>query len=203
MTSRVACTATRDAKVGERGFEPPTSRTRTVRASLAALLPDDAWNYTHLCATMQISTALTLSCPRCSMTATHDSDLAGLRFDGIIGIEDDAAARTRTRTVERLTYRIFIGIVSLNALIVLIGLYLIPLPEPAKEVLWIVDALNALIFLARLLPPALHQPEKGALLSSSSGAGSISRQPAAPPAAPAASHPAQLRPLVPAGAQHR
>ena len=83
------------------------------------------------------------------MAKPTDNDLAGLRFDGIIGIEDDAAANSTDaeRTVERLTYRIFIGIVSLNALIVLVGLYLIPLPEPAKEVLWIVDTLNALIFL--------------------------------------------------------
>lgn len=80
------------------------------------------------------------------MAAPDDSDLAGVRFEGIIGLDEKEAGRT-DRTIDRLTYRIFIGIVSLNALVVLIGLYIIPLPQPAKEVLWIVDTINALIFL--------------------------------------------------------
>lgn len=57
--------------------------------------------------------------------------------------------------VERLSYRGFIAIVSLNALAVLIGYYLIPLPRPAHEVLAIMDTINAIIllgdFLLRLL----------------------------------------------------
>lgn len=81
------------------------------------------------------------------MAAPDDSDMASFRFEGIIGLEERAYA-AQDRTVDRLTYRIFIAIVSLNALLVLIGLYVIPLPQPAKEVLQIVDVLNAVIFLA-------------------------------------------------------
>ena len=81
------------------------------------------------------------------MAATDDSDLAGIRFAGMFGLESKGGVPTE-RTVDRLTYRIFIGIVSLNALLVLIGLYILPLPQPAKEVLWIIDSINALIFLA-------------------------------------------------------
>lgn len=81
------------------------------------------------------------------MAASEDSDLVSVRFEGIIGLEPQVTART-DRAIDRLTYRIFIGIVSLNALVVLIGLYVIPLPQPAKEVLWIIDTVNALIFLA-------------------------------------------------------
>ncbi len=80
------------------------------------------------------------------MRVPDDSDLASIRFEGIIGLQDEASAKP-DRTVDRLTYRIFIGIVSLNALLVLVGTYIIPLPQPAKEVLQIVDVLNALIFL--------------------------------------------------------
>lgn len=46
---------------------------------------------------------------------------------------------------ERLSYRIFIAIVSLNAFTVLIAYYLIPLPRPAREVLAIIDTVNAVI----------------------------------------------------------
>jgi hypothetical protein len=82
------------------------------------------------------------------MAGPNDIDRAGLRFDGIIGIENENVLKSRSdRTVDRLTYRIFIGIVSLNALVVLLAMYLIPMPQPAKDVLWIVDSLNALIFL--------------------------------------------------------
>jgi voltage-gated potassium channel len=80
------------------------------------------------------------------MAVPDESDLSDVRLAGIIGLEEDSDAPA-DRTVDRLTYRIFIGIVSLNALVVLIGFYLIPLPQPAKEVLWIVDTINALIFL--------------------------------------------------------
>jgi hypothetical protein len=84
------------------------------------------------------------------MAVPDDGDLASVRFEGIIGIENESA-RNADRAVERLTYRIFIGIVSLNALVVLIGLYVVPLPAPAKEVLSIVDFINALIFFADFL----------------------------------------------------
>ena len=80
------------------------------------------------------------------MTASDDTDLVSIRFEGIVGLGNDHPGPA-DRTVDRLTYRIFIGIVSLNALLVLIGEYIIPLPEPAKQVLSIVDVLNAFIFL--------------------------------------------------------
>ena len=82
------------------------------------------------------------------MTATHDSEPEHIHLGGIVDIEDAAGAGTGdARTVQRLTYRIFIAIVSLNALVVLIAYYFIPLPQPVKEVLAILDAITALIFL--------------------------------------------------------
>jgi hypothetical protein len=80
------------------------------------------------------------------MALQDDSDVASLRFEGIIGLQDESNSRG-AGTIDRLTYRIFIGIVSLNPLLVMIGIYIIPLPQPAKEVLQIVDIMNALIFL--------------------------------------------------------
>jgi voltage-gated potassium channel len=80
------------------------------------------------------------------MTATDEGDSASIRFEGIIGLQEETNSQG-DRAVDRLTYRIFISIVSLNALLVMIGIYIIPLPAPAKEVLQIVDVINALIFL--------------------------------------------------------
>lgn len=53
--------------------------------------------------------------------------------------------------VQRLSYRGFIAMVSLNALAVLIAYYLIPLPRAADEVLLIVDSVNAVILLLDFL----------------------------------------------------
>jgi voltage-gated potassium channel len=93
------------------------------------------------------------------MAAPDNSDLASIRFEGIVGLQDEAGAQT-DRAVDRLTSRLFVGIVSLNALVVLIALYLIPLPPPAKEVLWIVDTINALILLGDFLLRLFTSPNK-------------------------------------------
>ncbi len=50
-------------------------------------------------------------------------------------------------TVQHFSYRLFVGYVSLNALLVLLAYYLLPLPQPVREVLAILDTLNALILL--------------------------------------------------------
>jgi voltage-gated potassium channel len=67
----------------------------------------------------------------------------------------DAEGRT---AVQRFSYQLFIGCVSFNALLVLIAYYLLPLPRPVREVLAIVDTLNAVIllvdFLAQLVTSA-------------------------------------------------
>ena len=95
------------------------------------------------------------------MTVPKDADLASIHFEGIVGIEDAATTQSDAqRTVDRLTYRIFIGIVSLNVFVVLIALYLIPLPPPAKEVLWIIDTINALIFLLDFFLRLFTTPNK-------------------------------------------
>ena len=43
MTKGSALHSPRFCLVGERGFEPPTSASRTLRANRAALLPESAW----------------------------------------------------------------------------------------------------------------------------------------------------------------
>ena len=53
--------------------------------------------------------------------------------------------------VERFSYRLFIGYVSLNALVVLLAYSLLPLSQPVREVLGIIDGLNAAIFLVDFL----------------------------------------------------
>lgn len=82
------------------------------------------------------------------MTVVNDKKTPRLRLANIAGLDDAADINLDAQTyVERLSYRGFIAIVSLNALAVLIAYYLIPLPRPADEVLAIVDALNAVILL--------------------------------------------------------
>ena len=51
-------------------------------------------------------------------------------------------------TAQHFSYRLFIGYASINALLVLLAYYLLPLPQPVREVLAILDTLNALILLA-------------------------------------------------------
>lgn len=58
----------------------------------------------------------------------------------------DAEAEGRT-TVERFSYRLFIGYASMNALVVLLAYSLLPLTQPVREVLTIIDGLSAAIFL--------------------------------------------------------
>ncbi len=87
------------------------------------------------------------------MTVANDNKPPRLRLSEAARIqEEDLDAQSY---VEQLSYRAFIGIVSLNALAVLIAYYLIPLPRPAREVLAIIDTINAVIllgdFLLRLL----------------------------------------------------
>ncbi len=202
MTSRIAFTAIRDAKVGERGFEPPTSRTRTVRASLAALLPDDAWNYTHLCATMQISIALTLSAPGAAWQRQTTTISAGIRFDGMFGLEEEAAATNRPhRRPPDLPhlYRDRQPQCARRA-----GRPILHAPAPAGQGGPLDHRHDQRPDLPRrLLPPAVHQHQQARATSSGSGAGSTSS--AACPSTPAAPapHPPQLRPLVSARAPER
>ncbi len=62
--------------------------------------------------------------------------------------------------VERFSYRLFIGCVSLNALAVLLAYTLLPLPQPVREVLAIIDGLNAAIFLVDFLTQLITSDNK-------------------------------------------
>ena len=75
------------------------------------------------------------------------------------GVETDAEPEERT-AVQRFSYRLFIGYVSLNALIVLIAYTLLPLPRPVSEVLIIIDGLNAAIFLADFFTQLIESDHK-------------------------------------------
>jgi voltage-gated potassium channel len=48
---------------------------------------------------------------------------------------------------QHLSYRLFVAYTGFNALLVLLAYYLLPLPQPVREVLAILDTLNALILL--------------------------------------------------------
>ncbi len=75
------------------------------------------------------------------------------------GAETDAEPEGRT-AVQRFSYRLFIGYVSLNSLIVLLAYTLLPLPLPVREVLVIIDGLNAAIFLIDFLTQLIESDDK-------------------------------------------
>lgn len=60
--------------------------------------------------------------------------------------------RKRPRTGERgeisVTYNLFIAIVTIIALVVMVAYYFLPVPEEVRQVLYILDSLNAFILLA-------------------------------------------------------
>lgn len=77
--------------------------------------------------------------------------------------------------ISRVTYELYIGLVTLIALAVAIGYFLLPLPQPMWEVLKITDSINALVlfldFLVRLkrAPSKLTYLFKGGILDVLSG----------------------------------
>lgn len=77
--------------------------------------------------------------------------------------------------ISRVTYELYIGLVTLIALAVAAGYFLLPLPQPMWEVLKITDSINALVlfldFLVRLkrAPRKLTYLFKGGILDAFSG----------------------------------
>jgi hypothetical protein len=95
------------------------------------------------------------------MTVTRDKKRPRLRHFEARGVGDAEGMALDGQTyVERLSYRLFIAIVSLNALVVLIAYYFVPLPRPAREVLAIIDTLNAVILLGDFLVQLLGSPDR-------------------------------------------
>jgi len=87
------------------------------------------------------------------------------RGETALPVETQAAAALNAEAeggtaVERFSYRLFIGYVSLNALVVLLAYTLLPLSQPVREVLAILDGLNAAIFLVDFLTQLLTSDNK-------------------------------------------
>jgi hypothetical protein len=66
--------------------------------------------------------------------------------------------------IDGYTYSLFITLVALNSMAVSTAYYLLPLPLPVKEVLYIVDLLNSLILLADFFERLRCSPLKLAYL---------------------------------------
>jgi len=87
------------------------------------------------------------------------------RGETALPVETQAAAALNAEAeggtaVERFSYRLFIGYVSLNALVVLLAYTLLPLSRPVREVLAIIDGLNAAIFFADFLTQLITSDNK-------------------------------------------
>ena len=59
----------------------------------------------------------------------------------------DDAPQARNRGVISVTYQLFIILLTINALVVMVAYYLLPVPVEVKQVLYILDSLNAFILL--------------------------------------------------------
>lgn len=62
--------------------------------------------------------------------------------------------------LSQVIYNLFITVVAVIALLVMAAFYLLPLPQPVREVLYIVDLINALILLADFFIRWARSPNK-------------------------------------------
>ena len=60
---------------------------------------------------------------------------------------DDTTAAVASRGTISVTYQLFIVLLTINALVVMAAYYLLPVPVEVKQVLYVLDSLNAFILL--------------------------------------------------------
>jgi hypothetical protein len=63
----------------------------------------------------------------------------------ILGLPDKTSFADES-VLSRATYQLVLGLVALNALAITLAYYLIPVSDAVREVLFIIDAINALVF---------------------------------------------------------
>lgn len=72
----------------------------------------------------------------------------------------DSQREAPSRGVISVTYQLFIVLLTINALVVMAAFYVLPLPAEVKQVLYILDSLNAFILLGDFLYRLISAPNR-------------------------------------------